>query len=105
MMTGMYLKIKGCVFSINSLLLKIYDELRHIAKLTNAAVPGIPESKLHNSVPTSEIQTNEYKLLCFVRNRHVSGVVCYIMNGLSYKTTFEVGVTKYIIFRNCSVYM
>ena len=40
--------------NINSLLPKIY-ELRHIAKLTNAAVFGIPESKLDDYVLTSEI--------------------------------------------------
>ena len=40
--------------NINSLLPKV-DELRHIARLTNAAVIGISESKLDESVPTSEI--------------------------------------------------
>ena len=38
--------------NINSLMAKI-DELRHIARLTNAAVIGISESKLDDSVPTS----------------------------------------------------
>ena len=37
--------------NINSLLPKI-DELRHIARLTNAAVIGISESKLDDSVLT-----------------------------------------------------
>ena len=40
------------------------DELTHIAKLTNAAVIGTSESKLDNSVFTSEIQINEYELVC-----------------------------------------
>ena len=39
-------------FKINSLLMKT-DELRHIAKLTNAAVIGISESKLDDSMLTS----------------------------------------------------
>ena len=69
--------------SINSLLPKI-DELRHIARLTNAAVMGISESKLDDSVPTSEIQIDEYDLLCYDRNRHGGGVACYIRNDLSY---------------------
>ena len=69
--------------NINSLLLKI-DELRHIARLTNAAVIGISESKLDDSVSTSEIQIDEYDLLRCDRNRHGGGVACYIRNDLSY---------------------
>ena len=64
--------------SINSLLPKI-GELRHIDRLTNAAVIGISESKLDDSVLTSEIQIDEYE-----RNRHGGGVACYIRNDLSY---------------------
>ena len=45
--------------NINSLFLKT-DELRHIARLTNAAVIGISESKLDDSVSTSEIKINEH---------------------------------------------
>ena len=41
---------------MNSLLPKI-DELTHIARLTNVAVIRISESKLDNSLPTSENQT------------------------------------------------
>ena len=69
--------------SINSLLSKI-DELRHIARLTNAAVIGISESKVDDPVPTSKIQIDEYDLLCCERNRHGGGVVCYVRNTLSY---------------------
>ena len=69
--------------NINSLLPKI-DELRHIARLTNAAVIGISESKLDDSVLTSEIQIDEYDLLRCDRNRHGGGVACYIRNDLSY---------------------
>ena len=69
--------------NINSLLPKI-DELRHIARLTNAYVIGISESKLDDSVLTSEIQINEYDLIRCDRNRHEGGVACYIKNDLSY---------------------
>ena len=48
--------------SINSFFLKI-DELRHIARLTNAAVIEISESKLDDSVSTSEIQIDKYELV------------------------------------------
>ena len=60
------------------------DELRNIAKLSNAAVIGISESKLDNSVLLSEIHINNYKTLHCDRNRHGGGVVCYIRDDLSY---------------------
>ena len=59
-------------------------ELRHIAKLTNAAVIGISESKLDYSLLTSEIQIDEYDLLRCDRNIHGKEVACYIRNDLSY---------------------
>ena len=46
------------------------DELKHIARLTNAAVTGISESKLDDSVFTSEIQIDEYDFLRCDRNKH-----------------------------------
>ena len=69
--------------NINSLLPKI-DELRHIARLTNAVVIGISESKLDDSVLASEILIDEYDLLRCDRNRHGEGVACYIRNDLRY---------------------
>ena len=69
--------------NINSLLPKI-DELRNIAKLSNAAVTGIGESKLHDSVLSSEIHIDNYNTFRCDRNRHGGGVVCYIRNDLSY---------------------
>ena len=68
--------------NINSLLPKI-DELRHIARLTNAAVIGISESKLDDSEPTSEVQINEYDPFHCDRNRNGGGVASYIRNDLS----------------------
>ena len=55
--------------NINSLLPKIY-ELRYIAKLSEAAVIGILESKLDDSVLSSEIQIGNYDLIRSDRNRH-----------------------------------
>ena len=69
--------------NINSLLPKI-DELRNIAKLSNAAVIGIGESKLDDSVLSSEIHIDNYNTLRCDRNRQGGGVVCYIRNDLSY---------------------
>ena len=45
--------------NINSIQPKI-DELRYIAKLSEAVVIGISESKLNNSVLSSEIQIKNY---------------------------------------------
>ena len=60
------------------------NELRHIVRLTNAVVIGIPESKLDDSVLTSEMQIDEYDLLRCDRNRHGGGVSCYIRHDFSY---------------------
>ena len=69
--------------NINSLLPKI-EELRNLAKLSNAAVIHISESKLDNSILSSEIHIDNYKTLHCNQNRHGGGVVCYIKNDLSY---------------------
>ena len=69
--------------NINSLLPKI-DELRHMARLSNAAVIGICESKLDKSITNSEILIDNYDLLRCDRNRNGGGVACYIRNDLSY---------------------
>ena len=71
--------------NINSLLQKI-DELQYIAKLSEAAVIGISESKLDDSVLSSEIQIENYDLIRSDRNRHGGGVACFIRNDLSYNT-------------------
>ena len=71
--------------NINSLLQKM-DELQYIAKLSEAAVIGISESKLDDSVLSSEIQMENYDLICSDRNRHGGGVACFIRNDLSYNT-------------------
>ena len=73
--------------NVNSLLLKI-DQLRNIAKLSNATVIGsyiISESKLDDSVLSSEIHIDNYNTLRCDRNRYGGGVVCYIRNALSYE--------------------
>ena len=68
---------------VNSLLFKI-DVLRNIAELSNAAVIGISESKLNDSVLPSEIHIDNYNTLRCYRNRHGGGIVRYIRNDLSY---------------------
>ena len=61
--------------NINSLKPKIY-ELQYIAKLSEAAVISISESKLGDSVLSSEIQIENYDLIRSDRNRH--GVVLLV---------------------------
>ena len=58
--------------NINSLLPKI-EELRIIAKSTNAAIIGISESKLDETVLEPQIETDNYKILRCDRNRHGGG--------------------------------
>ena len=65
-------------------MLRKIDEFRHIAKLNNGTVIAIFESKLDDSVLTSEIEINVYGLLCCDRNRHGGGAACYIRIHLSY---------------------
>ena len=69
--------IKALHFShinINSLLPKI-DEFPYIAKLSEAAVIVISESKFDESVLSSEIQVENYDLIRSDRNRHGDGVL------------------------------
>ena len=70
-------------FNVNSFLLKI-DELRNIAKLSNAAVIGIVELKLNDPVLSSEMHIDNYDSLRCDQNRHGRRVVCYIRNDLNY---------------------
>ena len=60
------------------------DERRNIAKLSNAAVIGISECKLDDSVLSFEIHIGNYNTLCCDWNRHGGRVVCYIKNDLSF---------------------
>ena len=54
--------------------------------LSEAAVIDISESKLDDSVLSSEIQIENYDLIRSDRNRHGGGVACFIRNDLSYNT-------------------
>ena len=71
----------NCIhLNINSLLPKI-EELRFIAKFTNAVFISICESKLDVSVLEQEISTNNYKILRCDRNRQDGEVACYLRNN------------------------
>ena len=69
--------------NVNRLLSKI-DELRYIAKRSNAAVIGTIKSKLDKCILDSEIQIDNYHIIRCDRNRKGGGVACYVRNDLSY---------------------
>ena len=69
--------------NINSVLSKI-DELRILAQRSKAAVIGVTESKLDETVSNGEININGYNAVRSDRNRHGGGVLCYIRDDLSF---------------------
>ena len=68
--------------NINSILPKI-DELRLIAHKSRAAVIGITESKIDDSVLDGEIMIDGYIPIRSDTNRHGGGVICYIRHRIS----------------------
>ena len=70
--------------NINSLLPKI-DELRCVAKNSNAAVIGISETKLDNTVYDSEVAIDGYNIARSDRNRKGGGVACYIRSNILFQ--------------------
>ena len=70
--------------NINSLLSKI-NEVSYIAKLKNATVIGLSETKLDNTVLNSEIQIEIYVLVRSDRSRRGGGVARFVKNSISYK--------------------
>ena len=69
--------------NINSVLPKI-DELRLIAKESNAAVIGVTETTLDETVLNEEIKIEGYVLERSDRDRRGGGVACYIRNDISF---------------------
>ena len=65
----------------NSLLAKT-DEFRLIAQKTNAAVIGISETKLDQSVLDGEVNIDGHEMKRSDRDRHGGGVACYIRKDL-----------------------
>ena len=79
-------KNKGLHFmylNINGLLNKI-DELHYITRSSNAAVIGITETKLDNTVYYSEVTVDGYNIVRNDRNRNGGGVACYIRNNICF---------------------
>ena len=84
--------------NINSLLPKV-DEIRYIAECIKAAVIGITESKLGESIFQCEIQIDNYDLLQCDRNKNGGGVAWYIRSDISYvQKDFFANVIENIFF-------
>ena len=69
--------------NINSILPKI-DEVHYIAKLTNATVIGLSETKFDNAVLSSELEIEGFDLVRSGRSRRGGGVACFVKNYISY---------------------
>ena len=69
--------------NINGLLNKI-DELLYIARSSIAAVIGITETRLDNTVYDSEVTVDGYNIVRNDRNRNGGGVACYIRNNICF---------------------
>ena len=69
--------------NINGLLNKI-DELCYITRSSNAAVIGITETKLGNTVYDSEVTVDGYNIVRNDRNRSGGEVACYIRNNICF---------------------
>ena len=67
--------------NINSVLPKI-DELRLIAKKTNASIIGLTETKLDETIGNIEVEIDGYTMERFDRNRKGGGVACYVRNDI-----------------------
>ena len=61
MANELFLNIEDYIF-FTSISIVCCQKLRHIARLTNAAVIGISKSTLDDSAPTSEIQIDVHDL-------------------------------------------
>ena len=60
------------------------DQVRLIAHKTNAAILGLSESKIDNSVSDNEISISGYNVLRNDRNKRGGGVICYIRVDINY---------------------
>ena len=69
--------------NIKSLQFKI-DEICHIVKLTNNIIIGLSETKLDNTVLSSELKIESYDLVRFDLSQREGGVVCFLKNTISY---------------------
>ena len=101
---GTYFKKEACTsfIQIKQLLSKI-DEIRYVAKLTNAIVIGLSETELDNTGLSSELEIEGYGMVRFDRSKRGGGVACFVKNSISYnrKPNFSIN-TESIFYRGFS---
>ena len=84
--------------NINSILPKL-DELKTIAGNTKAAIIGITESKVDNSISDSEVQIPGYCIFRCDRNRNGGGAVFYVRQDLCFNLRITaMGDTEGMLF-------
>ena len=83
--------------NINSLLSKT-DEIPYIAELTNAAVIALSETKVDNTVLSSEFEIEGYDLVRSGRSRKGGGVACSVKSSISYNWKPNFWINTEIIF-------
>ena len=70
--------------NINNSVLSKIDEIRYIAKLANATVIGLSETKLENTVLSSEFKIEGYDLVRSDQSQREVVVACFVKNSISY---------------------
>ena len=69
--------------NINSFLPKI-DKVRYIANITNASIIGISETKLDETILSSELEGDGNDLVRLDQSRRGGGIACYIETSIAY---------------------
>ena len=89
-------------FRYKQLLSKI-DEIRYVAKLTNAIVTGLSKTELDNTGLSSELEIEGCNMVRFDRSKRGGGVACFVKNSISYnrKPNFSIN-TESIFYRGFS---
>ena len=68
---------KKCTFKYKQPSVKI-DAIHYIVKLTNAAVIGLSETELDNTVLSSKLETEQCDLVISDRSRREGVVACFV---------------------------
>ena len=79
-------------------MLQKIDELKEIAKISNAVVTDITNSKLDNLINNSEVFILGYCVSRRDRKKTGGGVVCYIIVNICYNTKETVIQMRYKTF-------
>ena len=80
----MSFKKENALYSHKYSLLPKNDEVRYIANITNASIIGISETKLDETILSSELEVDGYDLVRLDQSRRSGGVACYIKSWVAY---------------------